>query len=109
VGEVIPEAQLESNESGLTPTTDGWFVVNVADTAWVTAPSGNSACFFENREAEFPQLGINIRVLVPGKPNGRYHSESIQEDFLVLSGECVLLVEEEERPLKAWDFVHCPA
>jgi uncharacterized cupin superfamily protein len=108
VGEVIPEAQLESNESGLTPTTDGWFVVNVADTAWVTAPSGNSACFFENREAEFPQLGINIRVLVPGKPNGRYHSESIQEDFLVLSGECVLLVEEEERPLKAWDFVHCP-
>ncbi len=108
MGEVTQEAQLESTESGVAPTTDGWFVVNVSDAAWVTAPSGNSACFFENREAEFEQLGINVRVLVPGKPNGRYHSESIQEDFLVLAGECVLLVEEEERRLKAWDFVHCP-
>jgi len=37
-----------------------------------------------------------------------YHGESEQEDFLVLSGECVLVIEGEERPLKAWDFVHCP-
>src|SRR4029450_2446251 len=37
-----------------------------------------------------------------------YHAEDAQEDFLVLSGECVLIVEGEERRLKAWDFVHCP-
>jgi uncharacterized cupin superfamily protein len=37
-----------------------------------------------------------------------YHRESNQEDFLVLSGECLLLVEGEERRLQAWDFVHCP-
>ena len=37
-----------------------------------------------------------------------YHWEADQEDFLVLSGEAVLVVEGEERPLRAWDFVHCP-
>jgi uncharacterized cupin superfamily protein len=38
-----------------------------------------------------------------------YHGEEEQEDFLVLAGECLLLIEGEERPLKAWDFVHCPS
>ena len=47
-------------------------------------------------------------MLQPGQPNGMYHSETEQEDFLVLAGECLLLVEGEERPLRAWDFVHCP-
>ena len=37
-----------------------------------------------------------------------YHGESNQ-DFLVLSGECLLLVEGEERLLRAWDFFHSPA
>ena len=55
------------------------------------------------------QVGYTLAVLAPGQPNGLYHRESNQEDFLVLSGECLLLVEGEERPLKAWDFVHCPA
>lgn len=63
---------------------------------------------FEGREASFPQFGINVSVLEPGKPNCLYHSEAAQEAFLVLSGECKLLVEGEERALKAWDFFHCP-
>jgi uncharacterized cupin superfamily protein len=33
----------------------------------------------------------------------------VQEGFLVLSGECTLIVEEEERPLRQWDYFHCPA
>ena len=37
-----------------------------------------------------------------------YHAEPTQEDFLVLTGEMSPLVEGEERPLTAWDFVHCP-
>ncbi len=37
-----------------------------------------------------------------------YHGESRQEGFLVVSGECIAIVEGEERTLKAWDFVHCP-
>ena len=45
----------------------------------------------------------------PGQASALYHREANQEDFLVLAGECMLLIEGEERPLKAWDFVHCPS
>ena len=37
-----------------------------------------------------------------------YHWEADQEDFLVLSGEALLIVEGQERALRQWDFVHCP-
>jgi uncharacterized cupin superfamily protein len=37
-----------------------------------------------------------------------YHCENNQEGFLVLAGECLLIVDGEERRLKAWDFFHCP-
>src|SRR6185312_15725279 len=48
-------------------------------------------------------------ILAPGQPSCMYHGEDEQEDFLILAGECLLLVEGQERRLKAWDFVHCPA
>jgi uncharacterized cupin superfamily protein len=105
----VPEAPLEDSGSGLAPSGEGWFVVNVRDAEWWTSKTFGSGCGFENEKAEFPQLGINISVLEPGEPNCLYHSESQQEAFLVLSGECKLLVEGEERPLQAWDFVHSPA
>jgi hypothetical protein len=94
----VPEAPLKDPGSGLAPAGDGWFVVNVRDAQWMTAenrenkPPG-SDCRFESREFPFPQVGIKIRVLEPGQPNGLYHSENQQEDFLVLSGECRLHVE----------------
>ena len=56
---------------------------------------------------EFPQFGINVTVLEPGQ-SSVYHAESNQEAFLVLGGECRLLVEGEERRLRAWDFFHSP-
>jgi uncharacterized cupin superfamily protein len=105
----MPEAQLEDSGSGLAPAEDGWFVVNARDGEWWTSESFGSGCVFESEQAEFPQLGINISVLEPGKPNCLYHSEGQQEDFLVLSGECKLLVDGEERVLRPWDFFHCPA
>jgi uncharacterized cupin superfamily protein len=105
----MAEARLEQRESGLVPADDGWFVVNVADTLWDDHDDFGASCAFENPGARFEELGINIRVLMPGQPNGRYHREAIQEDFLVLAGECTLLAEEQERTLKAWDFVHFPA
>jgi uncharacterized cupin superfamily protein len=105
----VPEARLEDSGSGLAPVGDGWFVVNVRDAEWWVSDAFGSGAGFESRESAFPQLGINISVLEPGKPNCLYHSESQQEDFLVLSGECRLLVNGEERLLSAWDFVHCPA
>ena len=105
---MVGEARLTQNVSGLAPATEGWFVVNVRDAAWHTHEVFGATCVFEGPEAHFADLGVNLRVLRPGQPNALYHAESNQEDFLVLSGECLLLVEGEERPLKAWDFVHCP-
>jgi uncharacterized cupin superfamily protein len=110
----VPEARLDDSGSGLAPASDGWFVVNVRDAQWLTSENGEkkpsgSECAFESGEFSFRQLGVRLHVLPPGEPNGLYHSESEQEDFLVLSGECKLLVEGEERLLRAWDFFHSPA
>jgi uncharacterized cupin superfamily protein len=105
---MVEEAHLGETPSGLAPETDGWFVVSVADAAWRAHDDFGSSCVFEREGAPFADLGIRVRVLSPGQPNGMYHAESGQEDFLVLAGECVLLIEEQERRLRAWDFVHCP-
>ena len=105
---MIEEARLEQLPAGLTPVTDGWFVVNVPDAAWVTNEALGAACIFEGDDVTFPDLGFTIGVLQPGQAGGRYHREANQEDFLVHAGECLLLIEGEERPLRAWDFVHCP-
>jgi uncharacterized cupin superfamily protein len=105
----VPEARLDDSGSGLAPAADGWFVVNVREAEWWASQTFGSGCMFESREFGFPQLGINISVLEPGEPNCLYHSESLQEAFLVLSGECRLLVEGVERLLGPWDFFHCPA
>jgi uncharacterized cupin superfamily protein len=117
--DAVPEAPLEDFGSGLAPAGAGWFVVNVRDAQWFTSETEDGAdakpkitsgaeCPFESRHAEFRQYGIRLHVLEPGERNGLYHGESEQEDFLVLSGECILLVEGEERRLRAWDFVHSP-
>ena len=107
----MPEAQLENSGSGLAPATEGWFVVNVRDAEWWFADSRGARCSFESEygepAVEFPQLGINITVLEPGQ-SSVYHAESNQEAFLVLGGECRLLVEGEERRLLPWDFFHAP-
>ena len=105
---MIEEARLEKLDAGLTPVTDGWFTVNVRDAAWIRNEAFGAECIFEGEDAPFVELGLSLCVLQPGHPNGMYHAEESQEDFLVLAGECLLLVEGEERPLKAWDFVHCP-
>jgi uncharacterized cupin superfamily protein len=92
----VPEAPLDDSGSGLAPAAAGWFVVNVRDAEWWTSEAFGSGCPFESREFYFPQFGINLNVLEPGQPNALYHSESQQEAFLVLSGECRLLVDGEE-------------
>ncbi len=109
----MPEAQLEDSGSGLAPVSEGWFVLNVRDAEWLTSEKGEkrpsgSECAFEGQKVEFAELGIRLHVLEPGEPNGLYHAESKQEDFLVLHGECTLLVDGEERLLRQWDFFHSP-
>jgi uncharacterized cupin superfamily protein len=105
----VPEAPLEDAGSGLAPAGEGWFVVNTRDAEWWTSGAFGSGTGFESETFRFPQVGLNISVLEPGQPNCLYHSEALQEDFLVLAGECKVLVEGEERPLRAWDFFHCTA
>jgi len=110
---VVPEAELEQTDAGLIPANEGWFVLNARDARWFDNPSrGHSVPLtgYDEYEAEtfFPMLGMAIRVVSPGEPTGTYHWETEQEDFLVLSGEALLIVEGQERPLKQWDFVHCP-
>jgi uncharacterized cupin superfamily protein len=53
-------------------------------------------------------LGIGVHVLRPGETPGFYHAENEQEGFLVLSGECIAIVEGQERRTRAWDYLHCP-
>jgi quercetin dioxygenase-like cupin family protein len=102
------EAPLQESEYGLVAAEDGWFAVNVRDAAWVRNEAFGDACIFEGGPVDFPHIGYTLAVLQPGQPNGLYHREDNQEDFLVLSGECLAIVEGQERPLKAWDFLHCP-
>jgi uncharacterized cupin superfamily protein len=104
---MVPEAALEETEHGLVPKGEGWFVLNARDARWYHAPSRSAVTVFEG-DLDFEQLGINVSVLQPGQPMAMYHWEVDQEDFLVISGEAVLIIEGEERPLRAWDFVHCP-
>jgi uncharacterized cupin superfamily protein len=105
---MVPEAPLEPTEHGLVPQGEGWFVVNAREAPWRHAEGRTAICAFEG-EVDFPQLGINLNVLGPGEAMAMYHWEADQEDFLVLSGEALLIVEGEERPLRQWDLVHCPA
>jgi uncharacterized cupin superfamily protein len=107
---MVLEAQLERTEEGLVPTSEGWFVVNAKETRWFEHPTFGSGTTFEGEgDAHFKEIGVNIGVLEPGQPACMYHRENQQEDFLVLFGECIVIVEGQERPLKAWDLVHCPA
>jgi uncharacterized cupin superfamily protein len=108
----VPEAKLEQTDAGLVPATAGWFVLNARDAKWNARPGRESVSFTGKTEWEadtlFPMLGVNLAVLEPGEPNATYHWETEAEAFLVISGEALLVVEGLERPLKQWDFVHCP-
>jgi uncharacterized cupin superfamily protein len=109
---MVPEANLARTEHGLSPESDGWYVLNMRDAEWRHADGRGAVCVvaddFEGWRREQNQLGVNPFVLMPGEPMAMYHWEADQEAFLIVSGEAVLIVEGGERLLRAWDFVHCP-
>jgi uncharacterized cupin superfamily protein len=117
---MIEEARLEDVGSGLAPVSEGWFVVNAADAAWLNNDYFGGVCIFESDNlvlrhrpeldpVESQRAGFTLRVVQPGQPAGLYHAETEQqEDFLILMGECILLVEEKERRLRTWDVVRLP-
>jgi uncharacterized cupin superfamily protein len=84
-------------------------ILNVADAQAVRRPRQATLINLEPERGQWPDTGVNVQVMQPGQPNCRYHSEPVQEDFLVLHGECIVILDGEERPLRQWDFVHCPA
>ncbi len=108
---MVPESKLEQTEHGLAPGGEGWFVLNMRDAVWRHMDGRGAVCValddFEGAR-QLVQLGVNPFVLGPGEAMALYHWELDQEDFLVVSGEAVLIAEGEERQLRAWDFVHCP-
>jgi uncharacterized cupin superfamily protein len=114
------EARLEQVGNGLAPVTDGWFVVNALDAPWIEHDLFGYRCKFETdgrvasarpglEPTMFSEIGYTLAVLLPGKPTGLYHAEDAQEDFFVVSGGCLAIVEDEERRLRQYDFLHCPA
>ena len=106
---VVPEAPLEPNDAGgLYPAGEGWFVVNAREMQWFDSTPLGFYGPFEGEHARFEQLGINLGILRPGEAGGMYHGEETQEGFLVLAGECLLIVEGQERTLRRWDLFHCP-
>ena len=104
---MVPEAELQQTEHGLVPKGRGWYVLNAREATWWGAEGRGAYSQFEG-EPGFDQLGISLVTLAPGDAMAMYHWEEDEEDFLVLAGEAILVVEGEERPLRAWDFVHCP-
>jgi uncharacterized cupin superfamily protein len=100
----VDEAKVENG----VPTTAGWFVINARDAQWLHNDMRLVCRFGGQGDAHFDDVGIGLYWLEPGKPMSLYHHEAGQEDFLVLRGECLLIIEGNERPITAWDFVHCP-
>jgi uncharacterized cupin superfamily protein len=106
----VNEAASEETPYGRYVTSDGWFVLNLADALAVRNEQKGGAVYpLESRDARFRDFGVNVHVLWPGEPNGLYHAEAGQEGFLVLAGACTLVVEGEERTLRQWDFFHAPS
>lgn len=104
----MQEARTEDTPAGKVVADDGWFILNLAEIGWDSVPGGGTWCVFESPDARSQRLGIGVHVLQPGESPGFYHSENEQEGFLVLSGECVAVVEGQERRMRAWDYLHCP-
>lgn len=104
---MVEEARFEETEQGKFVTNDGWFTLHVSEAPWMATERFGKGCRFEGM-TRFPDVGVNLRIIEPGQPACLYHREEAQEDFFVMAGECLLVVEEQERHLKAGHFVHCP-
>jgi uncharacterized cupin superfamily protein len=104
------EARIEKTPEGQVPVGPGWFILNLGEMAWETVQGFGIWREFDDPGADpsQPRVGVHVHVLGPGESNGYYHAEAAQEGFVVLSGECIAVVEGEERRMRQWDYVHSP-
>jgi uncharacterized cupin superfamily protein len=104
----IPESAILDTPNGRVPSGPGWFILNLAGARATTIAGHGTFCGFEPDDHRFEQLGVNVHVISPGEGSALYHAETDQEGFFVLAGECIAIVEEQERRLRTWDYLHCP-
>jgi uncharacterized cupin superfamily protein len=104
----VSEATIKETDTGQVVKGEGWFILNLSEASWERDPDLGIWCDLGAADARFSQFGIGPHLLMPGQPNGRYHAETAQEGFLVLAGECIAIVEGEERHMRQWDYLHCP-
>ncbi len=104
----VPEDPLQRTAEGAQPTGEGWYILNLAEMQWRGAPGGGAFVGFESGPEPDERLGIGVHILWPGDRPGYYHAEDDLEGFLVLSGECVAVIEGQSRALGPWDYLHCP-
>jgi len=106
----VHEAQIQETPEGQLPVDDGWFILNLGEMAWDTVPGYGTWCEFNGPEhdSNTPGIGVHVHVLQPGEAPGYYHAEAAQEGFIVLSGECIAIVEGQERRMRRWDYLHSP-
>jgi quercetin dioxygenase-like cupin family protein len=105
----VHEAEIEETPAGRVARGEGWFVLNLGEMAWRAVGFGTSCSFnAPTKDPNEPGIGVHVHVLMPGEANGYYHAEDAQEGFLVLSGECIAVVEGKERLMRQWDYLHSP-
>jgi mannose-6-phosphate isomerase-like protein (cupin superfamily) len=105
----MQEARIEETPEGQVPADGGWFILNLGEMAWEAAQGFGAWLDFDHPDTEpSARVGVHVHVLQPGETNGLYHAEAAQEGFLVLSGECIAVVESEERRMRQWDYFHSP-
>jgi uncharacterized cupin superfamily protein len=104
----VQEAHIEQTPEGQVPAGDGWFILNLGEMAWASVPGYGAWLDPPHADPSQPGVGVHVHVLQPGEPNGYYHAEAAQEGFIVLSGECIAVVEGEERRMRQWDYFHSP-
>jgi quercetin dioxygenase-like cupin family protein len=106
----VREAHIETTPEGEVPRDGGWFILNLGEMAWETVPGFGVWNDFDGpaHDARTPGIGVHVHVLQPGEAPGYYHAEEAQEGFIVLSGECIAIVEGHERRMRQWDYLHSP-
>jgi quercetin dioxygenase-like cupin family protein len=102
------EAEIEETPEGRVPVGSGWFILNLGEMAWESVPGFGVWLDPPHADPSQPGIGVHVHVLQPGEANGLYHAEAAQEGFIVLSGECIAIVEGRERRMRQWDYLHSP-
>jgi hypothetical protein len=108
---MVPESQLEKTEHGLVSKGEGWFVLNKRDAVWrhVDGRGASASLAPISKASGNSSSSASIRSCSgSGRTDGHVPLEGRSGGLPRGVGEAVLIIEGEERQLRAWDFVHCP-